>query len=197
MINYIEQNDQDLIEMAQSGDRLAEDAISQRYRSIVTKSVRSLYLVGGSTDDLIQEGMLGLLSAIRNFKPDGEASFKSFATVCIKRKIYSAIRNANKAKYLPLNSGISLEHLLSDETQTPRSTEILAYQQSPEEQVLASERRAELFNFVDCLSDLEKKVIVYYLEGYSYDEIADIIGKNTKSVDNAMQRIRRKLARSV
>ena len=167
-----------------------------RYARLVRICARPLFLAGGDSEDLIQEGMFGLLSAIREYDPSEGASFKTYAQVCIRRRLSSAVKSASRLKHLPLNDGLSLDYILSEESQTQIAANPDAFRRTPEEQVLARESKFELYNsFALKLSRLEKDVLSLYLEGLSYEEIADKTGKDVKSVDNAVQRIRRKLAR--
>ena len=189
-------DDSELLKLASGGDRTAEEQLAERYARLVRVCARPLFLAGGDSEDLIQEGMFGLLSAIRQYDPNGSASFKTFAELCITRRLYSAVKSASRLKHLPLNDGLSLDYILSEESQTQLAANPDAFRRSPEEQVLARESKSELQNaFALDLSRLEKKVLDLYLDGLSYEEIAAKTGRDVKSVDNAVQRIRRKLAR--
>lgn len=189
-------DDSELLKLASGGDRTAEEQLAERYARLVRVCARPLFLAGGDSEDLIQEGMFGLLSAIRQYDPKGSASFKTFAELCITRRLYSAVKSASRLKHLPLNDGLSLDYILSEESQTQLAANPDAFRRSPEEQVLARESKSELQNaFALDLSRLEKKVLDLYLDGLSYEEIAAKTGRDVKSVDNAVQRIRRKLAR--
>jgi RNA polymerase sporulation-specific sigma factor len=180
------------------GDRQAEEELVGRYSRLVRRCARPLFLAGGDSEDLIQEGMIGLLSAIRQYRPGHErASFRTYAEVCIRRRMLSAVKSASRLKHLPLNDGLSLDYILSEESQTQSAANTDAFRRTPEEQVLARESKIELYNaFAQQLSRLEKQVLTLYLDGLSYDEIASRTGRDEKSVDNAVQRIRRKLARN-
>ncbi len=195
MAVYAEMDDLLLQSLAAGGDRDAEETLAVRYLRLVRICARPLFLAGGDSEDLIQEGTFGLLSAIRNFDPNDGASFKTFAEHCIRMRLLSAIRSASRLKHFPLNDGISLEQLSED----PRADisalpELIRH--SPEELILAEENKKELYTvFSRCLSDYETKVLDLYLKGLSYREIADRLCKSAKSIDNAVQRIRQKLAR--
>ena len=157
---------------------------------------RPLFLAGGDSEDLIQEGTFGLLSAIRQFDPENSTSFKTFAEHCIKMRLLSAIKSASRLKHFPLNDGISLEQL-SEEPGAHLSAFPEFFRRTPEDLVLARESKEELYSaFLQCLSKFEIKVLDLYLEGLSYREIADRLGKSAKSIDNAVQRIRQKLGRN-
>ena len=195
MIDYAEMDDTMLQRLAFDGDRDAEDALAARYLRLVRICARPLFLAGGDSEDLIQEGTFGLLSAIRNYNPADGASFKTYAEHCIRMRLLSAIKSASRLKHVPLNDGISLEEL-SEDPGADISTfpELIRY--NPEELILAEESREELNAACSrCLSRFEIKVLDLYLEGLSYREIADRLCKDAKSIDNAVQRIRRKLAR--
>ena len=200
MIDYSKCDDNCLQKMSVDGDRLAEEVLVSRYMRLVRICSRPLFLAGGDHEDLMQEGMFGLISAVRQFDPTHNASFKTFAESCIKNRLLTAIRSASSAKHIPLNDGISLEALLSDESRTGISYADF-FQISPEEQVLAreNERYTEAFflSFFDRLSKLETKVLQSYLKGYSYRDISVACGKDEKAVDNAIQRIRGKLAQAI
>ena len=185
--------DNELILLANSGDRAAEEQLALRYTRLVKICSRPFFLVGGDVEDLIQEGMLGLLSAIREFDPSMNATFKTYAEICVKRRIYSAIKMALRKKHEPLNEMVSFDDVLSDESLSIDSS----FRRIPEEQVLAQESADEIIQtYSRCLSKFEVNILELYLNGLSYLEIAEDVGRSEKSVDNAVQRIRRKLARS-
>jgi len=180
------------------GDRAAEETLAERYAYLVRVCARPYFLAGGDSEDLTQEGMLGLISAIREFDPEKHTAFKTFAEQCIKNRLISAVRAAVRLKHTPLNEGVSLDDLLSSEAQSRSISLPEVFGRSPEEQVLARERTDEFYGiFQKCLSQLEADVLRLYLAGYSYREMAVRLHKNPKSVDNAVQRIRLKLAREV
>ena len=196
-MDYVHLDDIALQSLAVSGDREAEEALCERYMRLVRKCSRPLFLAGGSGEDLIQEGMIGLLSAIRKFDPEGGSSFHYFAEICIYRRLLSAIKSASNTKHLPLNDGLSLEQLSEDsDSQLSATPEV--FRQDPEDLVLARESKEELYAaFSRCLSKMENSVLSFYLDGLSYREIAARLSKDEKAVDNAVQRIRRKLARNL
>lgn len=197
MTDFASFSDLRLQQLAASGEREAEEALAERYMQLVRACARPFFLAGGESEDLIQEGMFGLLSAIRQYDPDNGASFRTFAEHCIKKRILSAIRSASRLKHFPLNDGLSLEQL-SEDSSLPFAA-IPAYSQpSPEELVLARESKEELYNaFHQHLSKMEIRVLDLYLDGLSYQDIAQRLGKDAKAVDNAVQRIRRKMARDL
>lgn len=195
---YSNLTDNELLSMAESGDEIAEDQLALRYTRLVKICSRPYFLVGGDGEDLIQEGMLGLLSAIREFNISMNTSFKTYAEICVKRRIYSAIKGASRKKHEPLNDMVSFEDVLSDESNSSAVSYGEAYRRSPEEQVLARESVGEIIQtYSRCLSKFEVEILNLYLSGLSYSEIAELCGKTDKSVDNAVQRIRRKLARNL
>ena len=198
MFLYAGLQDNDLQKLAAEGDSNAEEELVSRYMRLVRVCSRPLFLAGGESEDLIQEGMFGLLSAVRRYKPGHNASFKTFAEWCIRNRLRSAVKSASSLKHDPLNNRVPLELILSDESQTQAVTCAEFFQKSPEEQVLARENKKyteQLYlSLVNVLSKYERSVLTYYLEGLSYKEIAKLTGKGDKAVDNAIQRIRRKTA---
>lgn len=198
MIEYAELEDSALQKLAADGDSYAEEELVSRYMRLVRICARPLFLAGGESEDLIQEGMFGLLSAVRQYDSKHNASFKTFAEWCIRNQLRSAVKSASSLKHDPLNNRVPLESILSDESQTQAVACAELFQKSPEEQVLARENKKyteQLYlSLVSMLSKYEKAVLTYYLEGLSYKEIAKLTGKGDKAVDNAIQRIRRKTA---
>lgn len=198
MIEYAELEDSALQKLAADGDSYAEEELVSRYMRLVRICARPLFLAGGESEDLIQEGMFGLLSAVRQYNNEHNASFKTFAEWCIRNRLRSAVKSASSLKHDPLNNSVPLESILSDESQTQAVACAELFQKSPEEQVLARENKKyteQLYlSLVSMLSKYEKAVLTYYLEGLSYKEIAKLTGKGDKAVDNAIQRIRRKTA---
>jgi len=178
-------------ETAAAGDPETEEALVSEYARLVRACARPYFLAGGDSEDLIQEGMLGLLSAVRTFDPGKGVKFSTYAEFCIRRRIYSAIRSASGYKHTPLNSYISLESPRLDESSTPSAY----YLRDPEDFVIARESAGEVERLLyGALSRFESVVLELYLEGMSYKEMAVRLGKSNKSVDNAVQRIRKKLA---
>lgn len=189
-------SDEALCEKVALGDRVAEETLVMRYNRLVRVCARPFFLVGGDSEDLIQEGMLGLLSAIRSFQTDKAASFRTFAEICIKSRLISAVRAASSGKHSPLNSYISFETPSFDGNSgfVPTMTAGLP-QINPEELLISREELQEHLDAAkDQLSGFEANVLSYYLEGLSYQEIAAQVNRSPKSVDNAVQRIRRKLS---
>lgn len=196
MTDYSILSDQELQACAAAGDPDAEEALAERYVRSVRICARPLFLAGGDSEDLIQEGMLGLLSAIRQYDPSTNVPFKTYAELCINRRLYSAVKSAARLKHLPLNNGVPLDSILSEESQPQATSYPEANRRITEEQVLARESEKELHSaFSQYLSGFEAKVLQLYLSGLSYAEMAAQTHKSEKSIDNAVQRIRRKLAR--
>ena len=195
MFDYADLGDLELQKRAAEGDLSAEEALVVRYLPLVGTCARSLKLFGGEGKDLFQEGVFGLISAVRSYDPSHGASFHTYAEHCIRMRLLSAIKSASRLKHFPLNDGISLEELSEDPgADISNLPELVRH--SPEELILAKESREELYEaFSRCLSSFEIKVLDLYLEGLSYREIADRLCRNAKSIDNAVQRIRQKLAR--
>lgn len=180
--------DEELIARLRGGEGKISDYLMEKYKDLVRKKARAMYLIGGETDDLIQEGMIGLFKAVRDYQPDKEASFQTFASLCIDRQLYSAIQNSNRQKHIPLNSYVSL----SDDEEEACHRELWA--ENPESIIIDQENvRALKQEIAHCLSPMENKVLGYYLEGYNYIKIAALMDKTPKSIDNALQRIRGKI----
>ena len=197
MRDLMDLQDIELQRLAVSGDRAAEELLAGRYMQLVRVCARPLFLAGGDSEDLSQEGMFGLLSAIREFDPAQGVSFRSFAEHCIRMRLYSAVKSAARLKHLPLNDSMPLEQL-SDDPSSQLSAAPEMFRRSPEDLVLARESKEELIELCKRrLSRLELQVLDCYLEGLSYRDIAQRLQKDEKSVDNAVQRIRRKLAQTL
>lgn len=196
MDEYEKYSDEALQRFAVAGDSRAEDVLACRYVRLVRVCARPYFLAGGDSEDLTQEGMLGLLTAIREYDPEHSSSFRTFAERCILSRIYSAIKSAARKKHDPLNSGVSLEDAFGDETRTPNVHTTIDLRRITEDQVLAKENADVFFQtYSKSLSTLEQRILSLYLDGQSYRSIAALCGRDEKSVDNAIQRIRRKLAR--
>ena len=181
-------SDEELIARLRAGETAIEDYLMEKYKGLVRQKARAMFLIGGDTDDLIQEGMIGLFKAVRDFQTDKEASFVTFARVCIDRQIYSAIQNSNRQKHQPLNSYVSLNQ--EDESSPIWELSV----ENPESIIIDQETTEDLRKRIsDYLSPMENKVLDLYLKGKGYVEIGGILNKSPKSVDNALQRIRSKI----
>ena len=188
MKEYTEYTDEELVELLRQGDTEVMDYLLEKYKFVVRQKARVLYLAGGEADDLIQEGMIGLFKAVRDFQQDKEASFATFARMCIDRQIYSAIQNSNRQKHQPLNSYVSLNQ--EDENSPIWELSV----ENPEAIIIDQENTQDLRKRIsDYLSPMENRVLDLYLKGKGYVEIAGILNKSPKSIDNALQRIRAKI----
>lgn len=189
--------DEELLGQAKEGNAEIIEYIMEKYKDLVRKKARALYLMGGDNDDLIQEGMIGLFKAIRDFDPTRETSFQSFADMCIMRQLYSAIQASNRQKHVPLNTYVSLYSgtVSQDKREIPLQ-EVLASSglDNPEDMVISQENaRMMEEELKNSLSKYEREVLRLYLDGKDYAEIGSMMGKTQKSIDNALQRIRRKM----
>ena len=192
--NLAELPDETLCSMAACGDRVAEETLVTRYTRLVRTCARPFFLAGGDSEDLIQEGMVALIKAVREFAPDKVATFRTFAEICIRNRLYSVLRASARDKHKALNQSISLDTPDFDSNSYTSGTSSLA-QRDPEDFLIDREHTAALLAGVrKQLSEFEAKILGYYLDGLSCREIADTVGKPPKSVDNAVQRIRRKVA---
>lgn len=188
MERYQEYTDEELIRRLRGGEEKISEYLVEKYKDMVRKEARAMYLIGGETDDLVQEGMIGLFKAVRDYEPDKEASFQTFARICVERQLYNAIQGSNRQKHHPLNTYVSL----SQEEETVHLGELL--EQSPESIVIDRENAQDMERRIhQCLSRYENQVLEYYLKGYGYVQIGEILSKSPKSVDNALQRIRGKV----
>ncbi len=185
--------DEQLSQKAAQGDSQAETELVQRYGRLVRACARPLFLAGGDSEDLIQEGMMGLLTAIRSYDPGRDARFRTYAEICIRNRLLTAVRAAQGGKHAPLNYSVSYEPPLFDGT----SAHLFSSAESPEDVVIGREELKERLDALKGqLSELEAQILTPYLSGLSCGEIAQRVGRSQKSVDNAIQRIRRKMARS-
>ncbi|MEJ7845711.1 MAG: RNA polymerase sporulation sigma factor SigH [Acidimicrobiales bacterium] len=189
--------DVELAARAQAGDGRALEVLIDRYRRFARAKSRGYFLVGGDADDLEQEALIGLYKATRDFRPEHLASFRSFAELCITRQIITAIKTANRQKHLPLNQFLSISGARGADDPAERSVEELLaghHAADPAERVVAGERMAVLRTaLAELLSSLEVDVLHLYVEGRSYQEIGEQLDRHAKSIDNALQRIKRKL----
>jgi RNA polymerase sigma-H factor len=177
-------------------DRAAQDYLINKYRNFVRAKARSYFLIGADREDIIQEGMIGLYKAIRDFRNDKLSSFRAFAELCVTRQIITAIKTATRQKHIPLNSYISLNKPIYDEDSDRTLLDVLsgARISDPEELVISREEFVDIEEKMEeILSDLEWKVLMSYLDGKSYQEIAAELRRHVKSIDNALQRVKRKL----
>lgn len=200
MPNYEQYSDEKVIALCHRGEDAAIDYLLEKYKPLVRKKARTLYLIGGDNDDLIQEGMIALYKAIRAYDPERESSFRSYATLCIEHQLYNVIKGANRLKNSPLNTYVSLyapmkhsEDSNSRETlaDTLQPTELI----NPEDIVIDKENVTDIESAIEKqLSEFEKQVVSLYIDGNHYQQIAAALGKSPKSIDNALQRIKNKLS---
>nr|WP_051035129.1 MULTISPECIES: RNA polymerase sporulation sigma factor SigH [Anoxybacillus] len=189
-----------IVELVHQGDSEALDYLIHKYKNFVRAKARSYFLVGADREDIVQEGMIGLYKAIRDFKEDKQSSFKAFAELCITRQMITAIKMATRQKHIPLNCYVSLDKPIYEDDSARTLMDVLSGTKitNPEELIINREE----FNHIEekmteLLSDLERKVLLLYLEGRSYQEISEELNRHVKSIDNALQRVKRKLEKYV
>ncbi len=190
--------DERILEDARNGDPTALEYLIKKYKNFVRAKARSYFLIGADKEDIIQEGMIGLYKAIRDYKEDKLTSFRAFAELCITRQIITAIKTATRQKHIPLNSYVSLNKPIYDEESDRTLLDVLSGAKitDPEELIISREELKSIENKIgEILSDLEWEVLMSYLQGKSYQEIAVDLDRHVKSIDNALQRVKRKLER--
>ncbi|UHA71686.1 RNA polymerase sporulation sigma factor SigH [Paenibacillus sp. 481] len=195
---YDRLTDELLVDSVREGDNEALEYLINKYRNFVRAKARSYFLIGADREDIVQEGMIGLYKSIRDFKGDKLASFKAFAELCITRQIITAIKTATRQKHIPLNSYVSLDRPIYDEDSDRTLLDVIGSSRvsDPEELIINQEEFIGLEDkMAEILSDLERKVLMLYLDGRSYQEIAVDLDRHVKSIDNALQRVKRKLER--
>lgn len=198
IVEYGPLEDEVILEYVREGDQEALTFLIQKYRNFVKAKSRSYFLIGADREDIIQEGMIGLYKAIRDYKEDKLSSFKAFAELCITRQIITAIKTATRQKHIPLNSYVSLDKPIYDEESDRTLLDVLTETKNmdPEELVINQEENVDIeLKMSELLSDLERKVLSLYLDGRSYQEISEELNRHVKSIDNALQRVKRKLER--
>jgi len=195
-LTYAEIPDEEVVRYAQQGEQFAVEFLIDKYKNFVKAKARSYFLIGADREDIIQEGMIGLFKAIRDYKDDKLTTFRAFAELCITRQIITAIKTATRQKHIPLNSYVSLNKPVYDEESDRTLIDILSTSKitNPEEIFISREE----FMYIEkkmgeILSSLEWRVLTAYLEGKSYQEIAEELKRHVKSIDNALQRVKRKL----
>ncbi|MDQ0861097.1 RNA polymerase sporulation sigma factor SigH [Bacillus sp. V2I10] len=195
--SYAELTDEILLELVQKGDSESTDFLISKYRNFVRAKASRYFLIGGEREDIVQEGMIGLYKAIRDFKVDKQASFKAFAELCITRQIITAIKTATRQKHTPLNSYVSLyKPLFEDDNHTLLDVIPGTKTMDPATLIINQEKALDIeMKMAEMLSDLERKVLALYMDGQSYVEISEELNKHVKSIDNALQRVKRKLER--
>jgi RNA polymerase sporulation-specific sigma factor len=197
-MNFEGLEDELVVDYVHQGDTDALEYLINKYRNFVRAKARSYFLIGADREDIIQEGMIGLYKAIRDFKEDKLSSFKAFAELCITRQIITAIKTATRQKHIPLNSYVSLDKPIYDEESDRTLMDVIsgAKATDPEELIINQEEFDDIeVKMAELLSDLERKVLALYLDGQSYQEISEELNRHVKSIDNALQRVKRKLER--
>ena len=202
MNKYKEAEDEVIVEWGRENDQEAMDYLMRKYSGMVKQEARKMYLIGSDEEDLIQEGMIGLFQAIRGYEKDKESSFATFARLCIKRQVYSAVTASNRKKHQPLNTYVSFDEpafaeisgFSKDRDQTIEDVISAAEEHTNPEKIMLDREQVDMIEsvIVERLSSLEKKVLNLYLEGKSYDDIGLELKKSRKAIDNAIQRIRKK-----
>ncbi|OGO78158.1 MAG: RNA polymerase factor sigma-70 [Clostridiales bacterium GWB2_37_7] len=196
MNNFDNVLDEELVWYAHEGDISALEHLINKYKNFVRAKARSYFLIGADREDIVQEGMIGLYKAIRDFRNDKLSSFRAFAELCITRQIITAIKTATRQKHIPLNSYVSLNKPIYDEESDRTLLDILTAAKitDPEELIISREELASIESKIgEILSGLELEVLMSYLQGKSYQEIACDLDRHVKSIDNALQRVKRKL----
>src|SRR5690554_4158799 len=191
-------NDEEIVKAACAGNRHATEFLINKYKNFVRAKARSYFLIGADREDIIQEGMIGLYKSIRDFREDKLSSFKAFAELCVTRQIITAIKTATRQKHIPLNSYVSFNKPIFDEDSDRTLMDVIsgAKVTDPEELMINREEYGDIEKKMgEILSSLERKVLMLYLEGKSYQEIAMELQRHVKSIDNALQRVKRKLER--
>ncbi len=193
--------DEELVVRVRDGEEQAIEALLDRYRHYARAKSRSYFLAGADKEDIVQEGMIGLYKAIRDFDPEHDTAFRAFAELCITRQIITAIKTATRQKHIPLNSYVSLNKATSSDGDSERSLSdslVTAHVTDPAELVISAEEVAMIKTAMGrTLSGFETEVLELYMDGKSYQQIADLMGRHVKSVDNALQRIKRKLEQHI
>ncbi|WP_198507875.1 RNA polymerase sporulation sigma factor SigH [Bacillus sp. FJAT-45037] len=189
-----------LVEYVRSGDTRALEFLINKYKNFVRAKARSYFLIGADHEDIVQEGMIGLYKAVRDFNGEKLASFKAFAELCITRQIITAIKTATRQKHIPLNSYVSLDKPIYDEESDRTLMDVISGTKvtNPEDLLINQEEFEDIeLKMGEILSELERQVLMLYLDGRSYQEISVDLNRHVKSIDNALQRVKRKLERYV
>ena len=193
---FAELTDEQIVEMSHNGDPMAEEFLLVKYKNFVRSKARSYFLIGADHEDIVQEGMIGLYKAIRDYRPERLSSFRAFAELCITRQIITAIKTATRQKHIPLNSYVSLNKPLYDEESDRTLLDVImeARVSNPEDMLIDREDVRDIQSRIkEVLSGLEQQVLIAYMDGKSYQQIAQTLGRHVKSIDNALQRVKRKL----
>lgn len=198
---YDDSTDEELIQELRDGDKDVADYLCNKYKDLVRHNAKSMYILGAEPEDLIQEGMIGLFKAVRDYDPGRDASFLTFANLCVSRQMYNAIQSAGRQKNIPLNNYISLngDRDENGDERPAAALELFADGGLSPEQLLIDKENTEILyrKICDELSDFENQVLDLYLTGMNYVQIAGVLGREEKSTDNALQRIRAKIKKIV
>lgn len=198
--NYKDMSDEDLITIIKSGDKFALEFLISKYKELVNMKVSKFFMIGAEKEDIVQEGLIGLFKAVKNYNPDKQNSFKTFANLCVERQLITAIKSSNRQKHMPLNSYLSLNETAYEDDEDSNLLDIFDAHKAedPLETITKKEYYATVENVIDkSLSDFEKQVLNYYMQGESYIQIAEKLDTPVKSIDNAIQRIRKKAIKNI
>jgi len=198
--NYKDMSDEDLIDVIKSGDKSALEFLIGKYKEIVNMKVSKFFMIGAEKEDIVQEGLIGLFKAVKSYNPDKQNSFKTFANLCIERQLITAIKSSNRQKHIPLNSYLSLNTSAYEDDEDSTLLDIFDSHQmeDPLETITKKEYYQTVENAIDkSLSDFEKQVLNRYMQGESYVQIAEKLDAPVKSIDNAIQRIRKKAIKNI
>lgn len=197
---YLNLEDEEIVQLGRKGDKDAMDYLIHKYKNLVRSKARAYFLIGADREDMVQEGMIGLYKAIRDYQKDKSMAFKTFAELCVTRQMITAVKNATRQKHIPLNSYISLNRKSFDEDSDKTFIELISEESSsdPEQLLIKKEEFYGIENKMgEILSSFEWEVLFLYLNGKSYVEIARQVKKPIKSIDNALQRVKRKVEKHV
>lgn len=203
MQSFGDYTDEELIDRLRDGEEQITDYLMDKYKNLVRSKARSMYILGGDNDDLIQEGMIGLLKAIRGYDCGRDASFYTFAELCISRQMYTAVQSSGRQKHAPLNTYISLYANMADDGENSEDAKLVdalasSKEKNPEEVFIDRENVEKLQEIIETeLSDFEKQVLDLYLTGMGYIQVAKVLGRDEKSTDNALQRIKMKIKKAM
>ena len=194
-VDYAHKNDEELIEIIRDGNKYALEHLIDRYKGLVNTKVSKYYIIGAEREDIVQEGLIGLFKAIKSYQPDKQSSFKNFANMCIERQLITAVKNSNRQKHIPLNSSVSLNAAAYDDNEDMDKMDVLDVKTLDDPSDIIADR--EYFESIESkikenLSDFELQVLYEYEKGKSYAAIAEKLNAKIKSVDTAIQRIRKK-----
>lgn len=195
-LDFKDKTDEEIVSKAKNGESRAQEYLISKYENFVKAKAKSYFLIGADKEDIYQEGMIGLYKAIRDFNPERSTSFKAFAEICVVRQIITAIKTATRQKHIPLNTYVSLNKPIYEEESERTLLDVLAGMKitDPEELMISKEQMAYIEEKISkVLSGLELEVLTSYLDGKSYQEIASDLERHSKSIDNALQRVKRKL----